>query len=304
MGVAVVIEVLLAVYQGERVLPGLLQSLEAQTEKTRILYQDDGSTDASLSLLQPYTRIELPHAKGPKGNFMSLLSASREAYAMFCDQDDLWQPDKAEKTLLKMREGEAQWGRETPLLVHTDLRVTDGEGRTLYPSLFAHQHWDSRANTLGRLLVQNNVTGCTVMVNRPLRQLLLRAAPEKMFMHDWWAALTAAAFGHILFVGEPTIAYCQHGENQVGASRDSLAARAARALGAWEKGRERVALTYRQAQAFYDCYAGMLPGEAERCIKSFLKIPQKGKFRRIHALRAGGYTMQSPVTRMGHYLFC
>jgi len=297
-----VIDILIAVYNGEKVLPQLLRSLEEQTVKGRILWQDDGSTDASRDMM-PGKEICIPHHKGAKENFMSLLKASESEYAMFCDEDDVWHPDKIEKTLQKMREGESLYGKETPLLVHTDLRVTDGEGKEIHPSMFAHQGWDEKANTINRLLVQNNVTGCTVMINQPLKELLLKADPEKMFMHDWWAALTAAAFGHVLFVNEPTIDYYQHGSNQVGASKKSLIARGMKALGAWKKGRERVQLTYRHGRAFYEAYKEILPTESLRCVENFLAIEQKNKLSRMIALQKGGYLMQSKVTRVGHMIF-
>ncbi|MBQ8536733.1 MAG: glycosyltransferase family 2 protein [Clostridia bacterium] len=296
------IDVLIAVYNGEKVLPRLLKSLEEQRVKGQILWQDDGSTDHSRDLM-PGQEVKLNHTKGAKGNFMSLLAASENEYAMFCDEDDVWHPDKIEKTLLKMQEGERLYGKDTPLLVHTDLRVTDGEGKELHASMFRHQGWDPGANTLNRLLVQNHVTGCTVMVNKALKELLLKVDAEQMFMHDWWAALTAAAFGRVLFVEEPTIDYYQHGSNQVGASKKGLVTRGMKALGAWQKGKERVRLTYRHARAFYEAYQAFLPPEAKKCVENFLAIEKKNKFCRIIALQKGGYLMQSRVTRIGHMIF-
>ena len=52
------------------------------------------------------------------------------------------------------------------------------------------------AESLNRLLSQNVVTGCTMMANRLLIRLA-KPIPEEAFMHDWWMALTASAFGKI-----------------------------------------------------------------------------------------------------------
>lgn len=296
------IDVLIAVYNGEKVLPRLLTSLNEQTVKGHILWQDDGSSDASREMM-PGKEVKIPHEKGAKGNFMSLLKASEKEYAMFCDEDDVWHPDKIEKTLLKMQEGEKMYGKDTPILVHTDLRVTDGEGKEIHSSMFRHQGWDPQANTLNRLMVQNNVTGCTVMINRALKELLIKADADQMFMHDWWAALTAAAFGKVLFVEETTIDYYQHGSNQVGASKKGLVARGMKALGAWQKGKQRVKLTYAHSRAFYEAYEDILPQEAKQCVENFLAIEKKNKLCRIIALQKGGYRMQSKVTRLGHMIF-
>jgi len=74
------------------------------------------------------------------------------------------------------------------------------------------------ANELNRLIVQNSVTGCALMVNRAL---LDRANPIPLeaVMHDWWLALVACAFGHIAIVSEPTMLYRQHDKNQLGARK-------------------------------------------------------------------------------------
>ena len=66
-----------------------------------------------------------------------------------------------------------------------------------------------------RLLSQNVVTGCTVMVNRALLDLAA-PWPEAAVMHDWYLALVAACFGQIGLVEEATIDYRQHERNQVG----------------------------------------------------------------------------------------
>src|SRR5699024_4749681 len=125
-------------------------------------------------------------------------------YLMFADADDFWLPDKVEKTFAKMREMEREAGTGCPILVHTDLAVADGSLRVIAPSLFRYEKLSPQRNSLRELLAQNNVTGCTVMINRALRKLI-RQAPADAVMHDWWAALAAAAFGRIGVLDEPTI---------------------------------------------------------------------------------------------------
>ena len=40
-------------------------------------------------------------------------------------------------------------------------------------------------------------------------------------MHDWWLALTATAFGKLIFIDEPLVNYRQHGSNTIGAKEFS-----------------------------------------------------------------------------------
>lgn len=47
---------------------------------------------------------------GAMTNFRLLAAASTAPYVMFCDQDDVWHPDKLQKTQQKMRcHGAAVW---------------------------------------------------------------------------------------------------------------------------------------------------------------------------------------------------
>ena len=309
-----VTEVLLACYNGEAYLPPLLNSLSGQTgAEFRVLMQDDGSRDGTPELLRRQAeaddRFRLVSdggaGRGAVGNFWSLLGQAEGDYAALCDQDDLWHADRLQAGLAAMAAAEARWGKGTPLLIHSDARVVDAGGRTLHGSFFAHQGWDFRAVELPRLLVQNNVTGCTVLMNRPLRELALRCGnPAEMYMHDWFLALTAAAFGHVVCIPRPLVDYRQHGDNEMGASAAGLAERGVRALSARERGKARIALTYRHTRAFAQAYGSLLPPEARGIVERYLALEGRSKPGRVWGILRGGYRMQSPVTRAGQIFFC
>ncbi|MGN0779592.1 MAG: glycosyltransferase family 2 protein [Aristaeellaceae bacterium] len=305
------LDVLLAVYNGAAYLPQQLDSLSGQDDPAfAVLMQDDGSTDASPALLcaaaAQDSRFHLAQESGrhlgAKGNFISLIRQAQGDYTALCDQDDVWEPNRLSRCRHALEEAEARWGADTPLLVHSDCRLMDAQGQITQESFFRHQGWDPAAVTLSRLLVQNNVTGCTLMMNAALRRLVAaHGDPDTMYMHDWFIALTAAAFGHIVFLNEPLVRYRQHGVNVMGASRQSLVRRGVKALGAWQKGRERIAMTYRHARAFRDAYGTALPEQAAAMIDRYLATQSMGKIRRIWAVRQGDYTMQSPITRAGQF---
>lgn len=305
--------VLLATYNGARFLPCLLSSLQQQdiTDFT-VLMQDDGSTDATSALLQGIAAedprfthaAENGHHFGSKGNFISLIRQCRSPYIALCDQDDQWEPDRLSRCLSAMHEAEARYGADTPLLIHSDARLVDEQGTPLQESFFRHQGWDPAAVTLPRLLVQNNVTGCTLLMNAALRDLVARYAdPATMHMHDWFIALTAAAFGHIVFVDAPLVRYRQHDVNVMGASQDSQIHRGVKALSAWQKGKARIALTYTHTRAFRDAYGDALPADARQIVDRYLSTEAMCKPRRVIAVFRGGYTMQSPVTCLGQIVF-
>ena len=108
--------------------------------------------------------------------------------------------------------------RDIPCLVHTDLRVTDGELNVKSESFFYSSMLRSERDQLHYLLIQNIVTGCTMMINHALWELaVLPVTGGRVRMHDGWFALIAAALGRIGFVDEPTMLYRQHSDNVVGA---------------------------------------------------------------------------------------
>ncbi|MBU2761839.1 glycosyltransferase [Acidithiobacillus caldus] len=229
------VAVLMAVYNGARFLEAQLLSILTQSyAQIRLYIRDDGSTDGSVEILQamadqnPKEIIFLQdHEKhlGVIGNFHRLLQIAdqlgTEPYIMLADQDDVWFADKVEITLLEMLQTERWAGKETPVLVHTDLCVTNDRLQIRDPSFWHYQHLDPSRDDLRQLCMQNMVTGCTVMMNRALLKKAL-PIPDNVLMHDWWLALTASAFGIIRFIPQATMFYRQHDKNDTGAKRFGL----------------------------------------------------------------------------------
>ena len=223
------VAILLATYQGERYLRAQLDSLLGQSESGwKVFAHDDGSKDGTAAILREYAArdperfclIEGAGTGGAKNNFLFLTGQVEASYYMYCDQDDVWLSDKVEVTLRAMKELEREQGRDRPCLVHTELKVVDASLREICPRLSEYQGIEPGKLTLGRLLAQNTVTGCTMMINRALRNAMTACAePEAIRMHDWWAALIAMRFGALRFLPEATILYRQHGNNSVGAQR-------------------------------------------------------------------------------------
>lgn len=305
--------VLLTAYNGSAHLPALLASLQAQSfPDFTVVMQDDGSDDNTPALLKELAErdprftfgAEQGQHLGAAGNFLSLIRQSDADYVLLCDQDDIWEPDKIALLKEAMDGLEKTYGAETPLLVHSDCSLMDQEGSQTGESFFRHQGWDPEALTLPRLLVQNNVTGCTLMMNAPLQKLIAAHGKAKeLFMHDWFIALTAASFGKIAFVNRPLTRYRQHGDNAIGASRQSLPRRALAALRSRDSAKRRILLTYTHTKVFLRLYGDELPQPARRIAEDYLSTQRMLKLPRILKIRRLGCLMQSPVTRMGQMLF-
>lgn len=218
--------VLLSTYNGERYLVEQLQSLVAQKDvSSEILVRDDGSKDSTTRILDEwqekgllswYNSVNL----GPGKSFIDLLqNAAPGNYYAFCDQDDVWMPEKLRLTMDKMKCVElANPGK--PVIIHTDMHVVDENLKIIHDSF-----WRSSGlrpdvlRTFHYLCTCNSVNGCTIVMNSAARELILEKYVEHdVIIHDVISALTVAYYGGIIdYVDTPTVLYRQHSSNVVGA---------------------------------------------------------------------------------------
>jgi len=305
--------ILLATYNGAPHLPAQLDSLLSQTRSQwRLLVHDDGSTDETLTILKQYRdrypdRITLLEdgivCGGASANFAHLLSKADAEYLMFCDQDDVWHPDKIEKTLQTMKEMEAKYPGE-PVLVHTDLEVTDEKLRVLDESFWHYGYIDPHRDSFNRLLMQNVVTGCTVMINRKLASLAL-PIPEDAVMHDWWIGLVASRFGKIGIVEEATVKYRQHGGNSIGAKGyNALSAllKFYKAFTGNELYLKHLRMNIGQAEAFLRRYREELDEKSVAMLKAFIDIESAPFWQRRWILLKYGLLKQGILRNLGLFL--
>lgn len=291
------IDILLAVHNGERFLRPFLDSLVGQSFRDfRLVVSDNRSTDRSTDILGQY-RAKLTHPiailpvpdvfLSAHANFARVTEAAESRYIMYADADDVWHSDKIDKTFAAMRLAERQFGPATPILVHSDLAVVNETLRCLHPSFWRYQFIDPRRTALHQLLLQNCVTGCTVMLNRPLLNLG-KPVPSDACAHDHWFALVASAFGRIAVVPESLIDYRQHGSNVTGAKQwgARYVAGRARRLYAADGARKTIALNILQAQAFLSRFDGRLGSDQSLMVRRFAGIRERGiLYRRLTLVR-------------------
>ena len=302
------VTVLLATYNSAKYVEELIASILAQScaDFTLAVY-DDLSTDDTVARVRAFDdpRIKLVTADRQSGgaahNFFRALLGEDNDYLMFADADDVWLPDKIEKTLARMQAMEAQHGKDTPLLVHTDLSVVDAELTVIHPSLFTYERLSPERKSLKDLLVQNNVTGCTMMVNRALRALVPEE-PASTVMHDWWLALVAAAFGHIGVVAEPTMLYRQHGSNEVGAYNAADPIAAAKKLARVQRTKAIYRSMFAQAGCFADTFENRLsPAQLALC-REYASFSEKNKIEKVLSVLRHGFWKNTLERNIGQFL--
>ena len=220
--------IIMPTYNGGNFLAEQIESIRKQTvDSWTLLVRDDGSTDGTVDRLKQYAnedkRIVLVEDNsgnlGASQSFSLLIDLALTQgadYIAFSDQDDVWKPEKLEKSLARMYELEKQYGKEKPLLVHTDLEVVTETLQTISSSFMRYENIKQPSlPSINRLLIQNYVVGCTMVANRSLAEKA-SPVPVEIRMHDWWLASYAVVTGILSYLPNATIQYRQHSTNTLG----------------------------------------------------------------------------------------
>ena len=216
------ISILMAVYEPRMDwLREQLESLERQTYPNLMLYiRDDCSPTTPFAELEvlmgecirpfPYEVRRNEENLGSNLTFERLTREAEGEYFAYCDQDDVWLPEK----LSVLQEELEQSGA---LLVCSDMYIIDGNGKQVTDSITKvrrHHVFRSGEGLAEGLLIHNFVTGCTMLVRSEVAKQAIPFCPY--MVHDHYIALCCAAAGEILSLPQPLIRYRIHGGNQTG----------------------------------------------------------------------------------------
>ncbi len=226
------INILLATYNGEEFLEQQLESILSQTHTNWKLYiHDDNSTDNTDKTIKTYVK-KFPNKiiflddkvsfGNPSKNFMYLLEKIDGEYFMFCDQDDIWLPNKIELTFNKMKQLEKTHSSHIPLLTFTDLKVINANLEVINNSFWRYQKLNPCiSQNWKKLLAQNVITGCTIMINKKAKEICLPYELDIM-VYDHWIGVNISKYGQVGYQNDQTILYRQHEHNTEGAKKFGL----------------------------------------------------------------------------------
>lgn len=210
------VNIILSAFNGEKFLPCQLDSLLAQDYSDfRVLVRDDGSSDATPEIVRRYARADprvvfvndgAPAENlGYRASFLTLLRQFGDAdFFAFCDQDDFWRPEK-----VRIAAEALESAGDVPALHTSSYDFCDGDLRVIGapPAL------PPGPPTLAGTLFYNSAFGFTVTINRPLRDLVLAAAPLcPAIPHDKLCAQLAVIRGRYLRDDRKAALYRRHGD--------------------------------------------------------------------------------------------
>ena len=215
------ITVLMSTYNGEKYLREQLDSIFLQKNvKLKLLVRDDGSTDNTMQILQEYRQkysdLEIwtdgKNLKPCKSFFYLIQNAPETEYYALADQDDIWDCDKLETAIDRLK----RYSQEIPALYYSNLRIVD-EKDVFYRN--SHE-MPAICRNKNEYLTDMKATGCTIVYNRALAELIHNRIPDEFTMHDAFLYIIASIFGNVIYDFEPHIDYRQHGDNSIGTYLD------------------------------------------------------------------------------------
>lgn len=213
------IAVVMATCNGAAFLEAQLNSLQQQSlQPDLIIICDDASDDHTPQLLEkfkPSSKLIIkrnPQRLGVNENFRQAVALVPDGfYIAFCDQDDIWLPKKLERSLQFLLSLEA--GSSEPAMVYSDLILIDTNGRILSDSVHRQRGQHRYQHVWDTFLYGNMVSGCTILINTTMKQVMADLPKTNHYIYDAWLAMAAFGFGKIACLPQPLIQYRQHPSN-------------------------------------------------------------------------------------------
>lgn len=218
------VAVLMSTYNGERYLKEQMDSVYNQKDiELYVVVRDDGSKDKTAEILRSYslkyTNLTLL-LEGNCGAEMSFFKLCRYAvekihadYYAFCDQDDVWEPNKLAKAIQKLEE----YDRESPNLYFSNLKMVD-----------EHLNYIRDMFQEGEVIISKKMAllqvftyGCTCVFNKKALVDMCCETNNKAF-HDVWAFMVCAFLGNVYYDSNSYILYRQHSSNLSGVKATGL----------------------------------------------------------------------------------
>lgn len=212
------VSVAMATYNGARYLEAQLESIAGQSElPDEIVISDDNSTDETLEIAKRFgarvpfdVRILPRHERlGFADNFLHAAENCRFPLIMFCDQDDIWVPNKLALSRDRLLQDDSLMLLHKLALVGSDLQptgvFTQGiEDDATHGPLVLEPYLCGHGNTM---MFRQQLVALYPKEKRPL------VDGDRLLSHDTWLYTLAAALGSVSLMEASLILYRQHGSN-------------------------------------------------------------------------------------------
>ncbi len=215
------VSVIVSIYQPELdFFRKQLKSLDDQDyENLEILIRnDDPNSDFDPGVLQEsIKKKKFEYIQGTKNlgyarSFENLVKRAQGSYVAFCDQDDIWLPDKISKCVEAIE-------KEHGVFVSTDRAIIDENDQVTEKSYREHHHnvcdtWKTGDHITPYAVFTTYAIGMSIVMKTEIAKALLPLPRDTA--HDKWMTAGASVYGKVIFIEEPLVQYRRHSQNVSG----------------------------------------------------------------------------------------
>ena len=213
------VTVLISTYNGEKYIKEQLDSILNQTySNIDILIRDDGSKDSTVEIIKEYQKkynnIKLKEEEniGFIKSFFKLLEMAESDYYAYCDQDDIWMPNKIELAVEELNKADDS----KPNMVFGNSDYYD-ENMNFLSNGEKHRTYSFK-NSLYECVAQ----GMTMTINNQTKEMILNNIPQKCLFHDWWTYMICSGMGNVLYNDETVVKYRRFQKNATAEGQNAL----------------------------------------------------------------------------------
>lgn len=212
------IDILLATYKTNiEFLTKQIDSILTQSyTNINLIISDDNSEDIELKeVLENYEkkdeRVKVFFQEKNIGyikNFEFLLTKSDAEYIMFSDHDDIWYPEKVEKSIKELLE-------ENVDCVYVNANQIDKDDKIIHKNYFKYKNVPLifGKNKLGNSRCIG--IGCSQIFTKKIKEKML-PFKESVIAHDWLVSFLANERKGLAYIDEPLFGYRLHETNVFG----------------------------------------------------------------------------------------
>lgn len=217
-------------YNGERFIKQQLESIAEQTKlPDEIVVNDDNSADSTVKIIEKVKdEFNLPlilrvneKRIGVENNFSLALSQTCGNVIFFCDQDDVWLPEKI-RTMIEPFQVD-----ETVSFVYSDGYIVGPDlqksGNTLFLRKPEKKLEDGDLRDLEFLIRKGKSPGIKASASAFSSKIrdVIGQIPEHV-AHDSWVAIWGYALGRVIAINEPLYLYRRHDQTSGKSSSNLL----------------------------------------------------------------------------------
>lgn len=218
------ISIVLATHNGAQYLAEQLDSLARQRRPPfELIVSDDDSSDATLQIVGEFAKsanfpVKLKANKpalGFRDNFIAAAQIATGDWIAFCDQDDIWRPEKLERIAAFTEDP------RVTMIVH-QAALIDPAGANV--GAFNQGIAETRRQKPLHYGLWDTFFGFSIVVRRevlewvaPTERFVDFIDPRHRIAHDRWAFFLAQTLGETVEIAEQLVDYRQHAANLFGA---------------------------------------------------------------------------------------